>query len=35
LILSIGNNLLVELENRAQVLAYAARVDWKGNKPDI
>jgi hypothetical protein len=24
----------LHLENRAQVLAYAARIDWKGNKPD-
>jgi DNA-binding NarL/FixJ family response regulator len=24
----------LHLENRAQVLAYAGRMDWKGNKPD-
>ncbi len=24
----------LHLENRAQVLAYAGRIDWKGNKPD-
>jgi DNA-binding NarL/FixJ family response regulator len=24
----------LHLENRAQVLAYGARMDWKGNKPD-